>query len=57
MGIRPHLVHPPFAMSELQNETRDYPMTRIIVWTAILASTATFWAVVALAFLAWLRIG
>jgi hypothetical protein len=44
-------------MSELQNETRDYPMTRIIVWSAILATTAAFWAVVALAFLAWLRIG
>lgn len=44
-------------MSELQNETRDYPMTRIIVWNAILASTAAFWALVALAFLAWLRIG
>ena len=43
-------------MSELHHETRDYPVTRIIVWTAILASTAAFWAVVALAFLAWLRI-
>lgn len=57
MDIRPHLVHSPFAMSELQDQTRDYPMTRIIVWTAILASTAAFWVVVALAFLAWLRIG
>ena len=47
----------PFAMSELHNETRDYPMTRIIVWSAILASTAAFWAVVTLAILAWLRIG
>jgi hypothetical protein len=27
------------------------------VWTAILASTAAFWVVVALAFLAWLHIG
>ena len=57
MGIRPQLVQTPFAPSEMHNETRDYPVTRIIVWTAILASTAAFWAVVALAFLAWLRIG
>lgn len=57
MGIRPQLVQSPFAPSEMHNETRDYPVTRIIVWTAILASTAAFWAVVALAFLAWLRIG
>jgi|GEM_PF-3496015 len=57
MGIRPRLVQSPFAMSEMQDQTRDYPMTRIIVWTAILATTAAFWVVVALAFLAWLRIG
>ena len=47
----------PFAMSELHNETRDYPLTRILVWTAILASTAAFWVVVTLVLLAWLRIG
>ena len=57
MGIRPCFVQTPFAMSELQDQTRDYPMTRIIVWTAILATTAAFWVVVALAFLTWLRIG
>jgi hypothetical protein len=44
-------------MSELQNETRDYPMMRIIVWSAILATAAAFWAFVAVAILAWLRIG
>jgi hypothetical protein len=44
-------------MSELQNETRDYPMMRIIVWSAILATAAAFWAIVAMVVLAWLRIG
>jgi hypothetical protein len=32
-------------------------MTRIIVWSAILATTAAFWVVVTVAVLAWLRIG
>ena len=50
-------MHSPFAMSELHNETRDYPMMRIIVWSAIIASTAAFWAIVAMAILTWLRIG
>lgn len=50
-------MHSPFAMSELQNETRDYPMMRIIVWSAILATAAAFWAFVTVAILAWLRIG
>lgn len=42
-------------MSELQDQTRDYPLARIIVWTGILAAAATFWFVVALLALAWLR--
>ena len=45
------------AMSELQTETRDLPLARILVWTAILAATAAFWAVVAMLALTWLRIG
>jgi hypothetical protein len=42
-------------MSELPDQTRDHPLARIIVWTAILAAAATFWFVVAMLALTWLR--
>jgi hypothetical protein len=43
-------------MRELQTETRDLPLARILVWTGILAATAAFWAaVLATLVLAWLR--
>ena len=44
-------------MSELQTETRDLPLARILVWAGILAATAAFWAIVATLALAWLRHG
>lgn len=42
-------------MSELQDQTRDHPLARIIVWAAILAAAATFWFTVAMLAIAWLR--
>jgi hypothetical protein len=45
----------PSLMSELPDQTRDHPLARIIVWTAILAAAATFWFAVAILTLTWLR--
>jgi hypothetical protein len=42
-------------MSEIPDQTRDHPLARIIVWTTILAAAATFWFVVAMLALTWLR--
>jgi hypothetical protein len=42
-------------MSVAPDQTRDHPLARILVWTAILAAAATFWFVVAMLALTWLR--
>ena len=42
-------------MSVTPDQTRDHPLARILVWTAILAAAATFWLVVAMLALTWLR--
>jgi hypothetical protein len=42
-------------MSEIPNPTRDYPVARILVWTAIMTAAATFWFVVGMTALTWLR--
>jgi|SanBayMetagenome_1026888.scaffolds.fasta_scaffold01493_4 hypothetical protein len=44
-------------MRELQQETRDLPLIRILVWTGIFAATTAFWAVIGTMLLAWFRIG
>ena len=49
------LVGLPSLMSEIPDQTRDNPLARIIVWSAILAAAATFWFVVAMLALTWLR--
>jgi hypothetical protein len=45
----------PSLMSELPEKARGHPLARIILWTAILAAAATFWFVVAMLALTWLR--
>jgi multisubunit Na+/H+ antiporter MnhC subunit len=42
-------------MSDIPDQTRDNPVARILVWTAIMTAAATFWFVVAMMALAWLR--
>jgi multisubunit Na+/H+ antiporter MnhC subunit len=42
-------------MSVTPDQTRDHPLARILVWTAILAAAATFWFVLAMLALTWLR--
>lgn len=42
-------------MSELPDQKSNLPLARVILWTAILAAAATFWFVVAVLALAWLR--
>ena len=50
-----HLKLSPSLMSDIPDQTRDHPLARIIVWTAILAAAATFWFAVAMLALTWLR--
>ena len=42
-------------MSVTPDQTRDHPLARILVWTAIPAAAATFWFVVAMVALTWFR--
>jgi multisubunit Na+/H+ antiporter MnhC subunit len=42
-------------MSEIPDRTRNDPVARVVVWTAILVVAATFWFVVAMVAIAWLR--
>ena len=42
-------------MSDIPDQTRDNPVARILVWTAIMTAAATFWFVVAMLALTWLR--
>ena len=45
----------PSRMSDIPDQTRDNPVARILVWTAIMTAAATFWFVVAMMALTWLR--
>jgi multisubunit Na+/H+ antiporter MnhC subunit len=45
----------PSLMSDIPDQTRDNPVARILVWTAIMTAAATFWFVVAMMALTWLR--
>jgi len=49
------LILSPSLMSDIPDQTRDNPVARILVWTAIMTAAATFWFVVAMMALAWLR--